>query len=517
VTEQGSGGNAPPATETAVGLRRTVIRGGALAATGLLVSQAISFFSFVILARLAPPSTFGAYAAASILIGASALFVEAGMQAAVVQRQDEVEKAASTAFVANLLGGVALSAIAAAFAPLIGLFFHDGDITTASAILAGVILVNAASIVPGALLQREVSFRFTFLGPLTSVVYGVAAVAALAAGLGLWGLVLATYAAAVARTTAVLALSRWRPSMSLLSWQMWLSLSRYGRPVVLSSLLREVGLAGSTAIVGRALGTASLGQFRFAQRVVVQVNSAIVFGSAYALLPAFSRIWRDDVRFRASVRRALHTLSVIVFPISLVFIPLGRPFATIVLGDDWTGAGPILMAMSGVGIALAVDSICSEAFKATERTDLLPRMHGLTALLPIGLMFAFLPLGAVGMGLALSLGMGAVAGYALAALSRVTQTPFRDIVAEIVPATACSGLMAGSIYVLDRFVVRSAERGGTTGLVLLLGEVVTAAAIYLLALFSLAPRSFSEFRSVLLSLIGRDKAIAATVLESKTG
>src|SRR5437016_1278144 len=82
-----------PATHS----RRSVVRGGTLATFGLLASQAISFAGFIVLARLAPPSTFGSFAAASILTGAGLLFTEAGMQAAVVQRSDRVEEAASTA------------------------------------------------------------------------------------------------------------------------------------------------------------------------------------------------------------------------------------------------------------------------------------------------------------------------------------------------------------------------------------------------------------------------------------
>src|SRR5207244_5703356 len=135
---------------------------------------------FVILARLAPPLTFGVYAAASILIGASLLFAESGMQSAVIQRTDRVREAASTAFTANVVGGFALAVLAAALAPLIGLFFHNGEIGTAAAALAGTIPINAASIVPGALLARRVSFRFAFIAPLESLAYATAAITTLA-------------------------------------------------------------------------------------------------------------------------------------------------------------------------------------------------------------------------------------------------------------------------------------------------------------------------------------------------
>jgi PST family polysaccharide transporter len=474
------------------------------------VSQAISLIGFIVLARLAPPATFGAYAAASILVGASALFTDAGMQAAVIQRADPIQEAASTAFIANVVGGFCLAALAAALAPLIGLFFHSGEIGGAAAALAGTIPVSAASIVPGALLGRRVSFRFAFVGPFGALTYGATAIVALAAGMGLWGLVVATYAGAAGRTIAVLALAGWRPSFDLVSWEMWRSLSRYGRPLVLGSLLREAGFVGTTAFVGRMLNTGGLGQFRYAQRLVLQANSVIIYGSAYVLLPAFARIWQDERRFQESILRALRTLTLIVFPISLVFIPLGRPFATILFGEPWRGAGPIMMAMAGVGIALALDSISSEAFKATGRTYLLPRMHGLTAILPVLLMFPLGHFGAAGLGLAMSLGMGVVAAYAIWALSRIARIPLALIMAQIRPAASSALLMAAGVLLLDRYVVHAEQSKGLLGLSLLALDLLGAAALYFSSLLLLSRDSVLELAGLAKLLIGRSDRSAST-------
>jgi O-antigen/teichoic acid export membrane protein len=478
------------------GLQRQVVRGGTLAALGMLTSQALSLLTFIVLARLAPPATFGAYAAAALLIQTGDLFAGAGMQAAVIQRHDHVREAASTAFAANIIGGFCLAALAAGCAPLIGLFFHSGEIGRAAAVMAGTIALNALSIVPGALLQRRVSFLYAFVQPSGALVYAAAAIAALAYGLGLWGLVLATYVAVAARTIVVWLLADWRPSLRLVSWQMWRSLAAYGRPLVLSSLLREIGFAGSTAFVGRALGTSDLGRFRSAQRFVMQANTAVVFGSAYVLLPAFARIWQDERRFQEAILRALRTLMLVVFPLSLVFVPLGRPLATILLGDQWSGAGPIMMALAGVGIALALDSVSSEAFKATGRTEILPRMHALTAVVPTALMAALLHFGATGMGLAMSIGMSIVAAYAIRALSRIAHIPLRIILEQIRPAATGAVLMAAGVYLLDRFIVHSRHGHGLLGVALISVDVLGAAILYLGSLSLISRRSIIELKEL---------------------
>jgi PST family polysaccharide transporter len=495
----------PPSNDLTEGIvsRRRAVRAGTLATLALVTSQTISFIGFIVLARLAPPRTFGAYAAASILLGVGMLFTDSGMRAAVIQRQDRLDEAASTAFAANILGGLVLGGVAAASAPLIGHFFHSGEITRAAAVLAGIIPIHAVQIVPGALLQRRVSFRLPFIGVLASTAYVAAGIVTLANGLGVWGLVVATYAAAVASTAGIFALSSWRPSLALISQEIWWSLSRYGRPVVLSLFLREVGLAGSTAVVGRLLGPGDLGRFRFAQRVALQISGAVVTGSAYVLLPAFARIWQDEKRFQASVLRSLRTLTLIVFPLSLSLIPLGQPFATIFLEGTWEDTGSILIAMSGVGIALALDSISSEAFKATGRTELLPRMHGLTAAVPIALMLAFKDRGAAGMGLAMSLGMLVVAAYALWALSGVTHIPFRIILSQIRPAATGALLMAAGVYLLDRQFVHAGANQGLLGLFLFALDLLLAGGLYLGSLLLVSRNAVLELREVAKLLVGR--------------
>jgi len=481
-----------PAADEAADLRRRVVRGGTLAALGLILSQAISFVSFLVLARLAPPVTFGAYAAAAILLSSSGLFLEGGMESAVIQRPDRIPEAASTAFAANIVAGFLLGAVAAALAPLIGLFFHSSRIALASAVLAGTIPLNAAGIVPGALLRRRVSLRYALVQPCAALAYAVAAIVTLAQGLGIWGLVAATYATGAARVVLVWWLSRWRPARSLMSWEMWRSLSAYGRPVVFSSLLREIGFSGTTAFVGRALGTAELGRFRAAQRFVQQANAVVVTGTAYALLPALARIAADEARLRAAVLRTIRVVTLLVVPVSLVFIPLGSQFAVVLLGARWRGAGPIMMAMAGMGIALALDSISSEAFKATGRTDLLPRMHGLTAIVPLAFMFALFRLGGAGIGLAMTLGTSTVAAYAIRALGRVAAIPLPTILRQMRSAAAAGVVMLVAVLLLDRLLIHADRSSGAAGVGALVGEVVIAAVVYLAALALVSRRELIE-------------------------
>jgi O-antigen/teichoic acid export membrane protein len=494
-------------------LAENVVRTGTVGTALALVTQVLSFATFIVLAHYAPPSTFGDFAAASVLLGLSGLFTEAGMHAAVVQRQDKVEEAASTAFVANIVGGFALCLAAAIASPIIGFFFGSRLVGLAAAVLAGTIPLNATCIVPSALIRRRVSARLLFVPPITVIANAVAAVPLLAAGLGVWALVIAIYVATAIRILVVWMLAAWRPEFRLASWEMWRSLSQYGRPVMVSLFLREAGFAGITAFVGRAFNTTILGQFRYAQRLVVQSTSSITLSSAFVLLPAFTRIVRDERRFAAGVLRSLRILSLLVFPISLAFIPLGRPIAEIFLGEEWSGAGPIMMGLAGVGVSLCFSSVCAEAFKACGRTDLLPRLHAITATAPVALMFVLLPAGPVGMGLGVSAGLCLESLYAVRALSRVLQIPLLTIFRQTQPAFVGSLVMVSALFALETHVFHAASASGIKAVMLLALEGALGTVAYLLTLAVVSGTSLIELRRTLGYLVRRPRAQAPSTQE----
>ena len=279
---------------TPVGLTDTVVRGAGVTGAGSLLTQVLSLATYVVLARLAGPEVFGAFAAAWIIVGVASLFVESGMSAALIQRKTRLEEAAATATVSTCVAGVGLTALALLLSPVVGLFFHSSEIGQVSAVLSGILLVNAATVVPDALMRRRFSFlRRGVIDPITALIYGVVGAIALVAGMGVWGLVLAAYISGITRLAATWILNHWLPDLSKVSFGMWRELARFARHMVASESLRVLSDVASTALVGRFLGIAPLGAYRFGWRMATQAAFPIASASTYVLLPAFARISDD--------------------------------------------------------------------------------------------------------------------------------------------------------------------------------------------------------------------------------
>jgi O-antigen/teichoic acid export membrane protein len=480
------------------GLEATVVRGATFAGIGFALTQAVALAFYVVMARLAGPSVFGAFAAASLVVGVTSLFAESGTQGALIQRRDRLEEAAATAVITTFAAGIGLSLVALASAPLVGLYFHNGTIGAAAAAMSGVLFLNAATAVPDALMQRRFSFlRRVVVDPLNMATYGIVGTITLATGMGIWGLVVATYAAGVVRVSSAWILNRWRPNLRLASWSMWRELASFGRHIVASELLRETSTIANIALIGRIFGTAPLGQFRFGQRLATQIGTPIAVASAYVLFPALSRIADDEQRLRAASRRSLRIISAAVFPLGLALIPLGEPLVEVLLGRRWAEAGRVLAALCGVTMTLPLVQTASEICKAANAPRYLPRINGVAAITSVGLLVAGIPFGVVAVAAALSVASTVVAAYSLNAVANVIRYSVGGLLAELAPAAIAATISALVASGMRAALPHGRQTSTTLGLLLLEGSV--AALCYLVALRHIGPALFAE----LVNVVGR--------------
>jgi PST family polysaccharide transporter len=213
------------------------------------------------------------------------------------------------------------------------------------------------------------------------------------------------------------------------------------------------------------------------------------------MFPAFARIAADEERFRGAFTRSLRVAALVVFPVSFVFLVLGEPIAVLVFGDVWRQAGHILMALSGITAAAALISVAAEAVKAAGRPDILPRIHALAGLLSIVLIIAFLPLGAVGVGVALSVGSASAAVYGLARAAAVARVPLRQMWGELVPAAVASAIVAALFAVLNLGIDVGATPEGVR-VAVLLSELLFGAALYAVVVGRLSPKSAAEVAAI---------------------
>jgi GT2 family glycosyltransferase len=190
-------------------------------------------------------------------------------------------------------------------------------------------------------------------------------------------------------------------------------------------------------------------------------------------------------------------------PGGMIFIPLGVPIAVLLFGPVWRDAGEATMALSLFTGAASITSVCTEAFKAAGRPNLLVRAH-LAAVIAGGIaMIALLPLGLIGVSTGVSVGALGGATYCLWRVREVIGVSLGDLFTEIWPATLAAAGMAGFIQALERSLDADSHET-LVGLAILGVEIVVAAVIYLTLLLALSAGVRSDARALATAIWRRE-------------
>jgi O-antigen/teichoic acid export membrane protein len=493
-------------------LKETVVRGAGLAGAGYVIGQVLTLAFYVVLARLASPQDFGEFAAGSVLVFVGQLFSESGMMAAVIQRRDRVEEAASTAVVATAASGSGLTLAALAAAPLVGVVFESETIGKVAAATSGMVLLHSLQVVPEALMQRQFSFvRRLIIQPAGVLAFGIASVIATANGLGVWGLVIGYYCAALIEVALSWGLVGWRPQLRLASFAMWRELIGYGRFVLASVAIMRLGEQVPVVLIGRGVGTNELGQYRYAGRIAATPLALIVQATAYVIFPALSRIAINRERLRGASVRSLMLMCAVGFPLAMLVLPLGIPAAVIVFGDVWEQAGKAAMFLVGFPIGATLISFASEVVKADGRSDIQARLHVVTVISSTLFMVVLLPVGLMGVCAGASLGALVGGSYAVWRVKDLLELPSRELLSAVYTPFFAGAMMVVVLAPIEFLAVDAAAHGTAAGLVLLGAEAFVGLAVYAAALRLLAPETFRE----LATAIGQLAAIVGRPLQGR--
>ncbi|MFZ1995164.1 MAG: oligosaccharide flippase family protein [Solirubrobacteraceae bacterium] len=481
-------------------LRGIAVRGARLALLGWGASQGLTFVAYIVLARLATPADFGQFAAAMVLVGVGNLLGESGMMAALINRRDRIDEAASTAFFSLAAGGLLLTLGALALAPLVGLYYHSSRVGVLSAALAASVLIRMLTIVPDSLLQRRMSFaRRVAVDPLGSIAFAAVAIAACAGGAGAWGLVAGMYASLVVQVIFAWVFARKRPRWREASMEMWRELSSFGRPVLGSEILRFVASQLDAVTLGRLAGTAALGQYRNGLRLAQQPANAFVDVGAYVLLPLLARMSGQPDRLTGAVKRVFGVTAAAALPVSVAMIPLGVPIAVLSLGQRWRPAGHVIAGLSFMLIGIASSSVAVEAIKAIGRPQLLVRMSSVyLTLTAVCVTAGAVWLGSIGVAIGVSLSACLSAVFNLAVLTGQLELSRRELLSVCAGPAVASAVML-VVMLLFSAAIDPASRSELAGI----GATLAEAAIGLLAYLAVLVTVDRPRREDLRSLAGR--------------
>lgn len=325
--------SAPP-----VGLRKAAQRG---ARAGLLVSfasQALSLLVTMALARLLTPNDFGLVAAATIVVGATVLLTQFGLNTVLVQRERIDRTVSSTIFWSSLLLGAAAAGTAAALArPLAGLV---GLPTAAPLIVAltPVVLLRLLAGVPRALLQRQLLLARVYLVEGSALlVTAVTQVSLAVAGFGAWSMIGGQAAGAAVLLPALLVAARWRPSRCF-SLGVLRSDARFSGGMLTTTLFAYLGKNVDYWVVAHVLGARALGIYYMAYVLPTILRQRVTWIGKDVLVPVFARLRGDVERTRRAYLETLRLHALVGLPTMVGLALTADDVIAVFFGSQWADA-----------------------------------------------------------------------------------------------------------------------------------------------------------------------------------
>jgi O-antigen/teichoic acid export membrane protein len=413
---------------------------------------------FLLLAKLIVPADFGLVAMANTWLVLLAVLVELGLGEAIVQRRQLDEVHTHTAFWLGLGLALLLALSLLLAAPLAARMYAQPQLTPVLQALAPLCLLQAATVVPQALLQREFGFRALALRTLAgSITGGVLGLSLAWHGAGAWSLVAQQLCAAVIGQIGLWWASSWRPRWRF-SREHARELLVFGRNVLGAKLLNVLASKADDFLVGLVLGPVALGFYSVACRMLLALEQLFCHGVDAVALSAFSRVAQRPAELRQLFLGAARLAAWLAFPVFGGLSLLAPELVLAVLGPAWQPSAQLLAVLLLAGLVQALMHFNHAVFKACDRPQLSMRLAlGSTAfnlivllvvvrfgmmavawsylarcalIAPLGLVLAArlmaLPLSSYLACLkwpALSCGLAALAVYALRAQMRLWQQP----------------------------------------------------------------------------------------------
>lgn len=300
-----------------------------------LGTQALSFLTFAILARLLGASAFGLVALAALVIDLLLVVSNAGINEAVAQRRTLTEEDADTAFWTNLICGLLFFAAAVAAAPLVAYLFGQPRLTPIVTALAAIFAITPLGAIHTARLTRDLKFRSVAMRNIAASVAGAAVGLPLAfAGYGVWALVGQRIAAALAMAITAWASLPWLPRLRF-QWQSCEEMLRFGAYIGISGTLNQINIRSAEVISGALVGPVPVAFIRAGSRIVEVLNQVTYMPFQQIAMPILTRSVHDLDSLKDTYLRLSRLSAFIMFPAFLGTLALAGEIVAIVFGDGW--------------------------------------------------------------------------------------------------------------------------------------------------------------------------------------
>ena len=342
----------------------------------------------IVMARLLAPEAFGSLAIMLVFVNIGNVFVQSGLNTALVQSPRVDDKDCSTVFWLSFVISILLYVVIFISAPLIASFYAVPTLVWPLRILCFILVINTLNSVQVAIIQRELEFRKIFNATIISVIIsGALGVGSAVAGAGLWALVVQQLTYQLLSCVALAFQVKWFPRF-VFDISRARDLFSFGWKLLASGILNQVYMSLSDLIIGKQFSASTLGLVSQGQKYPQAIGSLLDGAIQPVMLSAVAHIQSDLAYVRRLVRRALKTSTYLIVPCMTLLAVGAEPIVRLLLGEQWLPAVPFLQMYCFTYALLPIHTSNLQALNGMGRSDLFLKLEIIKKL--YGVVFIFI-------------------------------------------------------------------------------------------------------------------------------
>jgi PST family polysaccharide transporter/lipopolysaccharide exporter len=438
------------------GTAERVVKGAFWAMSQNAFGRVLQLAMLVVLARLIGPAELGLVGIALLSVSAIQKFTNFGLNAALVQREEEdVDEHLNTMWILEIARGLLIFSVLFLTAPLVGYVFSEPRavdlvrVIGLSPLLFG--LTN-----PGVMyFQKKLEFHKQFVlrigGEIAQfvVAVGVALVEPTA-----WAFVAGYVAADVVRLAASYLMHSYRPGFDF-DRESAKDLIGYGKWITGSSILYFLYSEGDDAFVGWFINPTALAFYQYGYRFSNAPATELTSVISAVMFPAFSKIQTDASMLRETFRKTLRLNAFISAPVAFGIAVVAPDFVLTFFGSEWESMIVPMQILAVYGFLRALGQTFGPVWKALDRPDVITKLSLIRVTLMAILIWPMTAAyGIAGTAATVTL----ISVFPMVPLDiyvtvRMIEMRMTEVYREIALPTVASILMAGIVWFVDESVV----------------------------------------------------------------
>ena len=332
--------------------------------------QVIQFIVSIIIARLLLPADYGAIALLTIFISIATVFVQSGLNTALIQKEDADEIDFSSIFYYSIcLAGIIYLCLFC-FAGAIADFYKMPELTPLLRVLSLTLFPGALNAIQIAKLSKQMLFKKQFYSSMAAAsISGVLGVILAYYGFGAWALVWQQLLYQIVICIVLWWLVSWRPAL-VFSFKRTKSLLSYGIKLLGAQLIDTVYHNLESLIIGKIYSADTLAYCNKGKQFPLTLIDNIDGSVQSVMLPAYSAHQENVEAVKNMLRKTISLSTYLVFPAMTLLAVTGKPIIYLLLGNKWLDCVPYLKLFCLIAMLFPLQTANLQAINALGRSDI---------------------------------------------------------------------------------------------------------------------------------------------------